>query len=171
MAQETPRERTKWRYALRYVVGVAIGCLVFIGAPEAARWWNGGPFAQAQQVQPPTPPAQSPSGNCNNYGTNQGTINNNCNNTYNMPPRRQNGLYQDNEMVGQVSGVKVSPAGNQVIFQDLRISSSTVDLRAPLEFQGAVVSCPILAPMQKGAAMTAIVIGGETTCDVVGKRQ
>ena len=93
------------------------------------------------------------------------------NNTINIgPPRRPEGLYQSGQMVGLVGGAKPGPSPNQVIFQNLRISSGTVDLSAPLEFQNAIVRCPLPSPRGM-AAMTAIMMAGETTCDIVGQRQ
>lgn len=134
---------------------------MFIGVPETARWVHGGAFVHAQPT-PTLPPTIS--GNCNNAGTNNGTI---CP-TYNGPPRRPEGLYQSDQMVGSVGSVKqISP--NQVIFQNLRIASGTVDLSGPLEFQSAIVRCPIQRPPSQ-PAFTVISIGGEITCDIVGTK-
>jgi hypothetical protein len=160
MASQTGKEG--WAFAPKYIIGALIGALVFVAAPEGARWLHGGAFAQSPQQLPG-------GGNCNNYGTFNGTMNNNCP-TYNMPPRRPEGLYQSDQMVGLVGGVKPGQNPNQVVFQNLRISSGTVDLSAPLEFQNARVSCPM--PQRPGmAAMTVIAIAGDITCDIIGPRQ
>lgn len=36
------------------IVGAIIGVCVFVGAPEVARWVNGGAFAQTQSISPQT---------------------------------------------------------------------------------------------------------------------
>ena len=166
--------REGWECVPRYIVGAAIGAVAFIGVPEVARWANRGPFAQAQPAPPPSPPVAQPapppgSGNCNNNGINTGTINNNCP-TYNSPPRRPDGLYQADQLVGQVVAAQPGPAPNQVTFQNLRIASGTVDLSAPFEFQNVIVSCGMSKPSGM-AAFTSIMVPGATTCEIVGRRQ
>lgn len=45
MAAQTKSEG--WSFAPHYIVGAIIGILVFIAAPETARWRHGGAFAQS----------------------------------------------------------------------------------------------------------------------------
>ena len=69
---------------IRYAVGFVIGIIVFIGIPEAARWMNGGAFAQGtpSAVMPLPAPNKTEGGNCNlPGGTNNGSVN--CGNTTN----------------------------------------------------------------------------------------
>jgi hypothetical protein len=146
-----------------------MGVLVFVGVPEAARWIDSGPVAQAQnalelRVSPP-------SGNCNNNGTNNGTINNNCPTINQGVPRRPAGLYQSDQMIGLVDAFKLN--GGKITFTNPRISSGIVDLEANMEFQDLVISCPGFASVTSGrrAAQTTIMVNGAMDCDVVRNRQ
>jgi hypothetical protein len=71
-------------------------------------------------------------------------------------------------LIGVVGGAKQISA-SQVVFQNLRVSSGTMDLREPIEFQNVLVSCPFRGP--NPAAFTSIVVSGDLTCEIVGRHQ
>jgi hypothetical protein len=113
-----------------------------------------------------------PSVNCSNsvQGDNSAPLSNNCGNTYLGPPRIPTGLYQNGERIGLVQGITPSEDNKTVTFRNLRISGSGMNLRAPIEIQNALISCPTLFNANTNAAQVSIMIAGDTVCDIVGQR-
>jgi hypothetical protein len=64
---------------IRYAAWFAVGIIVFIGMPEAARWMNGGAFAQGppSAVMPLPGPTNVGGTSSGQVGGETGTINNN----------------------------------------------------------------------------------------------
>jgi hypothetical protein len=56
----------------RYAIGFAIGCLIFIGIPEGARWLHGGAFGQTTPPIAGQPPNVSGTGNIVTWGQSGG---------------------------------------------------------------------------------------------------
>ena len=151
----------------RAVSVIFVAALVVFGAPFV---WGGRESSVAQIQSPSQLPA---SGNCNNYGTNNGTMNNDCSTNNFGPPRQPGRLYQQGQIIGTVQRAQFSPDGKTITFTNLRIFGSIVDLAANVEFQGYkgsfVVTCPRLAESQSGnATITAIMINGTTECKIMG---
>jgi hypothetical protein len=127
-----------------------------------------GAFAQPAQPSPPAPNGPIFNAPCNNSGTNTGTI---CP-TYNAPPRRENGLYQADQMIGTVTSAKPGPNTGQVTFTGFRISNGPVDFFAPIEFRNEKVRCALpKIPQFPGhpapSAPTHLFFDGDFTCDIV----
>jgi hypothetical protein len=76
---ETPRSRIGWK---RYLPGIIAGIVVFVAAPEIARWLHGGALAQ---VTPPPVMPPAVTGDCNVFGNNN---NMNCPHNYYAPQPR-----------------------------------------------------------------------------------
>jgi hypothetical protein len=98
---------------------------------------------------------------------NNAPLTNNCP-TYNLgPPPLPDGIYQSGQLIGRVRGALYDGTSPPMTITDLRISSGTVDLQAPMQIQHVTFSCPSLKQARGGAAMTVISIQGEQTCDVI----
>jgi hypothetical protein len=67
---ESPEEEG-WHWLPRYIIGAAVGVLVFVGLPETARWLNGGAFAQGDVSGSASVIAQNSIGSITN---NQGIV-------------------------------------------------------------------------------------------------
>lgn len=132
-----------------FILGAAIGGFGLLAAGEVLR--PTGASAQGDGTPPIT--NNAPSINTFNQSGGQNTINM-------LPPRRPDGLYQADQMVGLVTAAKRTPNSKQMIFTNLRISSNVVDLSKPFEFQDMVVKCPLPTPRGM-AAQTAVMIAGD----------
>lgn len=113
--------------------------------------------------------AQQPinqTGNCNNAGTFNGPVNQDCQTINQGPPPLPDGLYQSGQLIGGVQGAKVSSDGTTVTFTNLHISSGSVDLKAPINFQKLTVECPEVTNSQQGLSQTNLAFIGDTICTI-----
>jgi hypothetical protein len=112
---------------------IAIGLIVFVGAPEAARLINGGAFAQAP-ASPETPSGPTPP-TVQQY--NNGSPNLNVPGSGNQfyfnptlpsasPHRRASSVYQDNTHYGEVIGVKVDELSGKVYIDRLNFNEGFI---------------------------------------------
>lgn len=113
-------------------------------------------------------PAFAQGANCNNSvgGDNTGPLTNNCP-TYNFEaPKLPWGIYQNGQLIGTVGHAHWDGHSSTMTITNLKISSGTVDVAAPMQIQSITFSCDAVRKTPQ-ATMLVLSIGEEITCDII----
>jgi hypothetical protein len=115
--------------------------------------------------------AQSPSttGNCSPNGDHNTYNGNDCR-SFNTPPRKPNGIYQDDQFLGTVGRIQMSADQKKVTLTHLSISGNSINPNGNFELQDSFISCPAIAQNMHGATHSVFSTDGDIICDIVGWR-
>lgn len=169
------RTETRTSIGLKFSAAAAIGALCVVALSEGMRLIVPAGAVEVPGASPPKPavpiqyPAPNTQGDCSVNGPNYGPFNPNCHNTYLGPPRRPDGLYQSDQLVGTVGSAHMD-GQDKATLRIIHIVG-LVDVYADFVIQHAMISCPSIAasmPHHLQGTQNVSIAMDQITCDIVG---